>query len=152
MASVVRRHQDLEVHQRTYATAMRIFDLSKTFPIEEKYSLTDQMRRSSRSVTANIAEAWMRRRYEASSIARLTDSLGEVAETCDWLAYARDCGYLDGDAVLHLMGDYEKALKTLNAMILHAPSWCSKEAGYKPQLPTRANKPQATPNKPQSLA
>lgn len=76
-----RRHQDLEVYQAAFEEAMRIFEVSKKFPIEERYSLTDQIRRSSRSVCANLAEAWRKRRYEAAFIAKLTDCAAEATET-----------------------------------------------------------------------
>lgn len=78
---LVRRHQDLAVYQLAFEAAMQIFELSKKFPVEERYALTDQMRRSSRSVCANLAEAWRKRRYEAAFIAKLTDRQAEAAET-----------------------------------------------------------------------
>ena len=81
----VRSHQDLEVYQLAFEAAMKIFELSKGFPIEERYSLIDQMRRSSRSVCANLAEAWRKRRYEAAFIAKLSDSEAEAAETQTWI-------------------------------------------------------------------
>jgi four helix bundle protein len=121
---------------------MRIFEASKTFPKEERYSLTDQIRRSSRAVSANIAEAWMKRRYEGSFVAKLTDSTAELAETEDWLAYARDCEYLPVEQVEDLLEDYSVVLKTLNAMILYSRSWCEREKDFKPQA--TSHKPQAT--------
>lgn len=81
MGGKISRHQDLNVYKRAFAAAMRIFELSKNFPKEEIYSLTDQIRRSSRSVCANIAEAWRKRRYEAAFVAKLNDAEGESAET-----------------------------------------------------------------------
>ena len=83
----ITRHQELEVYKRSVAAAMQIFDLSKSFPKEEIYSLTDQIRRSSRSVSANIAEAWRKRRYEAAFVAKLNDAEGEAAETQTWIEY-----------------------------------------------------------------
>jgi four helix bundle protein len=77
----ITRHQELEVYKKAFAAAMRIFELSKSFLKEEMYSLTDQIRRSSRSVGSNIAEAWRKRRYEAAFIAKLSDAEGEAAET-----------------------------------------------------------------------
>ncbi len=74
-------HRDLDVYQKAFATAMRIFEISKFFPKEEIYSLTDQIRRSSRSVNANLAEAWRKRRYEAAFISKLSDAESEAAET-----------------------------------------------------------------------
>ncbi len=86
--------KDLDAYQLAYDLAMEIFRLSKKWPAEEKYSLTDQVRRSSRSVCANLREAWAKRRYEAHFISKLTDCDGENSETSTWLDFARDCGYL----------------------------------------------------------
>ena len=91
----IRAATDLIVYQKAYALAMEIFRLSKSWPSEEKYSLVDQVRRSSRGVCANLREAWSKRRYEAHFINKLTDADGENAETATWLDFARDCGYLN---------------------------------------------------------
>ncbi len=77
----IKDHRELEIYKMAFDAAMEIFELSKKFPIEEKYSLTDQIRRSSRSVCANLAEAWRKRRYEAAFIAKLSDAEAEAAET-----------------------------------------------------------------------
>ena len=90
----IRSATDLNVYQKAYSLAMEIFNISKTWPREEKYSLTDQIRRSSRSVCANLREAWAKRRYEAYFTNKLTDSDGENSETDTWLGFAKDCGYL----------------------------------------------------------
>jgi four helix bundle protein len=87
--------KELKVYKEAYALAMEIFELSKQWPPEEKYSLTDQIRRSSRSVCSNLREAWSKRRYEAHFTSKLTDSDGENSETDTWLDFARDCGYLN---------------------------------------------------------
>lgn len=89
--------KDLKVYQEAYALAMEIFELSKTWPSEERYSLTDQIRRSSRSVCSNLREAWAKRRYEAHFASKLTDADGENSETDTWLDFAKDCGCLTGD-------------------------------------------------------
>ena len=102
---------------------MAIFALTKLFPKEETYSLTDQVRRSSRSVTTNITEAWRKRRYEAAFIAKLNDAEAEAAETQDWLHYAVECGYLDREIAKPLYQQYEGILRTLVGMIHHAPTW-----------------------------
>ena len=86
--------KDLRAYQKAYALAMKIFRLSRDWPPEEKYSLTDQIRRSTRSVCANLREAWAKRRYEAHFISKLTDADGENSETDTWLDFAKDCGYL----------------------------------------------------------
>lgn len=90
----IKSAKDLRVYKAAYELAMEIFKISKTWPSEERYSLTDQIRRSSRSVCSNLREAWAKRRYEAHFISKLTDSDGENSETDTWLDFARDCGYL----------------------------------------------------------
>ena len=90
----IRSFRDLNVYQKARETAQTIFELSKSFPKEERYSLTDQIRRSSRAVNAMIAEAWAKRRYEAAFISKLNDALGEAMETQSWLDHAHDSGYI----------------------------------------------------------
>ena len=97
MSEKIRTHRDLKVYARAFDVAMKIFKASKAFPKEEVYSLTDQIRRSSRSVCANLAEAWRKRRYEAAFIAKLTDAEAEAAETQVWLEFAVKCAYIDRD-------------------------------------------------------
>jgi len=92
----IKSAKDLKAYQAAYSLAMEIFDISKHWPTEEKYSLTDQIRRSSRSVCSNLREAWSKRRYEAHFIMKLTDCDGENGETDTWLDFAKDCGYLAG--------------------------------------------------------
>ncbi len=87
--------KELDVYQVAYALSMEIFRLSRNWPAEERYSLTDQIRRSSRSVCANLREAWAKRCYEAHFVSKLSDCDGENSETDTWLEYARDCGYLN---------------------------------------------------------
>ncbi len=96
--------KDLEVYKKAYAVSMEIFQLSKSWPIEERYSLIDQVRRSSRSVCSNLREAWAKRRYEAHFISNLSDCDGENSETDTWLDYARDCGYLTDEKHAELTG------------------------------------------------
>lgn len=92
--SQINGFRDLIVYQKAYKLAIEIFEVSKSFPKEEKYSLTDQIRRSSRSVTSNIAEAWARKNYIKSFVNKLTDSLGEEYETEVWLDYSKDTEYI----------------------------------------------------------
>lgn len=94
---VVKSAKDLDVYQMAYRLSMEIFQISKTWPIEERYSLTDQIRRSSRSVCANLREAWAKRRYEAHFLSKLSDCDGENSETDTWLDYAKDCSYITTD-------------------------------------------------------
>src|SRR5881296_4772174 len=94
----IRHFRDLDVYQNALATGLCVYELTKRFPIEERYALTDQVRRSSRSVCANIAEAWRKRRYEAAFIAKLSDAEGEAAEVQVWVQFAVKCGYLERSA------------------------------------------------------
>jgi len=106
MSGKITSHRDLEVYRRAFDTSMQIFEASKKFPREEAYSLTDQIRRSSRSVCANLAEAWRKRRYEAAFVAKLSDMEAEAAETQTWLQFAVSCGYLAPDAGKELVNAY----------------------------------------------
>ena len=117
---MLRGHRDLKVFQLAYDLAMEIFHLSKSFPVEEKYSLTDQIRRSSRSVAANIAEGFRKRRYPNMLINKLTDSDGEATETQVWLDFALDCGYLSQQDHDRLIGGYEEVGKMLGGMMANA--------------------------------
>ncbi|MFH1852344.1 MAG: four helix bundle protein [Candidatus Neomarinimicrobiota bacterium] len=121
--SLIKNHQDLDVYQLAYDSAMRIFDLSKSFPVEEKYSLIDQIRRSSRSVCANLAEAWRKRRYKAAFIAKLSDSEAEAAETITWLDFASSCQYLDDKAHQTLATDYANIIGKIVRMITNPAPW-----------------------------
>src|SRR6266480_783594 len=123
----IRHFRDLEVYQNALATGLRVYELSKKFPPEEKYSLTDQIRRSSRSVCANMAEAWRKRRYEAAFISKLSDSDGEAAETEVHLAFALRCGYLDLSAHAELTDHYDHICRQLRRMMDDAPSWCHSD-------------------------
>jgi len=120
---LVRRHTDLDVYQRAFNAAMRVFELSREFPAEERYSMTDQIRRASRSVCANVAEGWRKRRYEAALISKLSDAEGEGAETQAWLQFGVGCGYLDRDAAAKLYAEYDAIIAMLVDMIVHAESW-----------------------------
>jgi four helix bundle protein len=119
----IQSHRDLLVYQKAFATAMELFELSKPFPKEETYSLTDQIRRSSRSVCANLAEAWRKRRYEAAFISKLSDSESEAAETQVWIEFAVKCHYLDRDRAEPLYRAYDEILRTLVGMITHPETW-----------------------------
>lgn len=109
-----------------FDAAMRIFELSKAFPVEERYSLTDQIRRSSRSVAANLAEAWRKRRYEAAFIQRLSHSEAEAAETQVWLEFAVKCSYLQREEARELYTAYDQILGKLVHMINNPEPWLLK--------------------------
>jgi four helix bundle protein len=112
-----RGHRDLKVFQLSYSLAMEIFHLSKTFPREEVYSLTDQIRRSSRSVAANLAEGFRKRRYPNMLVNKLTDCDGEATETQVWLDFSLDCGYLSKENHDRLILGYEEVGRMLAGMI-----------------------------------
>jgi four helix bundle protein len=117
------RHTDLEVYRDGFDVAMHIFELSKSFPKDETYSLTDQIRRSSRSVCANLAEAWRKRRYEKSFVSKLNDAEAEAAETQVWLQFAVECHYVDRDAAAKLYTDCDAIIGRLVNMANHPDKW-----------------------------
>lgn len=117
-------YKELRVYKLAFDSAMEVFELSRRWPSEEKFSLTDQIRRSSRSVCTNIAEAWRKRRYEAAFISKLSDSDGEAAETEVHLAFALRCGYLLADKQAKLSDQYDHICRQLTNMMDDAPSWC----------------------------
>jgi len=121
-------HRDLEVYQKGFDAAMAVFEMSKSFPAEERYSLTDQIRRSSRSICSNIAEAWRKRRYEAAFVSKLSDAEGEAAETQVWLEFAVRCDYLPRNKAVPLYRQYEEILRMIVAMINNTDIWTLTKA------------------------
>ncbi|MBW4652199.1 MAG: four helix bundle protein [Kaiparowitsia implicata GSE-PSE-MK54-09C] len=119
----IRGHQELDVYRLAFAVGMEIFELSKRFPVEERYSLTDQIRRSSRSVCANLAEAWRKRRYEAAFVAKLSDAEAEAAETQTGLEFAVSCKYLDEASGQRLQQNYDQILGKLVSIIRNPSPW-----------------------------
>ena len=105
---MIKTVKDLIVYNRAYKLAMEIFELTKMFSVEEKYSLIDQIRRSSRSVPINIREGYAKRQYEQVFIRHLNDSLGSVEETKGWLDFSFDCKYISGDAHKRLILEYDE--------------------------------------------
>ncbi len=120
---LIRTHRDLEIYQRAFDLAMRIFQETKSFPKEERYSLTDQIRRSSRSVSTNLAEAWRKRRYEASFVSKLSDAEAEAAETQVWTEFAVQCGYLKTEVGKELSDAYDNILGKLVTLINDPRRW-----------------------------
>lgn len=108
---------------------MLVFELTKTFPREEMYSLTDQIRRSSRSVCANLAEAWRKRRYEKAFISRLSDAETEAAETQTWLEFAVRCGYAEREKVVALYVAYDEIIRMVVSMIYQPSDWLLPQNG-----------------------
>lgn len=123
---LIRRHTELEVFRRSFAAAMRIFELTKAFPPEERYSLVDQVRRASRSVCSNIAEAWRKRRYEAAFASKLSDSEAEAAETQVWIQFAVECGYIEREVAAEIYAEYDAVTGMLVRMINNPKSWTLK--------------------------
>ena len=125
---VAKSAKDLRVYKKAYALAMEIFHVSKHWPAEEKYSLTDQIRRSSRSVCANLSEAWAKRRYEAHFISKLTDADGENGETDTWLDFALDCGYLSAEDHKRLAAECREVGAMLGAMLNNPEPFVFKQS------------------------
>jgi four helix bundle protein len=112
-------YRDLKVFQLAYRLTIRIFRESKRFPVEERYSLTDQIRRASRSIAANIAEGYRKRQYPNAFVSKLADADGECAETQVWVDVARDCGYWAPELAAELTASYEEVGRMLGSMIAH---------------------------------
>ena len=127
----IQSHRELDVYKIAFETSMQIFELSKKFPTEERYSLTDQIRRSSRSICANLAETWRRRRYEGAFVNKLSDSEAEAAETQVWVEFAVKCKYLDAETARKLYREYDNILGKLVNMINQPSPWL---------MPTRASR------------
>jgi len=119
----IQSYKELRVYQAAMQAAMRIFELSKSFPAKEKYSLTDQIRKASRSVCSNIGEAWRKRRYRAHFISKLSDSEGEAEETRVWLEISLNCGYRSNADASDLDQKYDRILAQLVNMIDHPEQW-----------------------------
>ena len=114
---------ELDVYKLAFKAAMEIFNISKSFPKEERYSLTDQIRRASRSVCSNISEAWHKRRYKAAFISKLNDSEGEAGETQNWLFFAKACKYIDSEVAEKLHEDYNNIIGKLVTMMNNPNQW-----------------------------
>ncbi|CCQ68240.1 hypothetical protein CWATWH0402_6164 [Crocosphaera watsonii WH 0402] len=119
----LKTHEDLNVYQIAFDAAMDIFELSKMFPVEERYALSDQIRRSSRSVCANLVEAWRKRRYKAAFVAKLSDCEAEAAEVQVWLKFAVKCQYLPVDTARDLYKSYNQIIGSLVKMINEPDDW-----------------------------
>lgn len=116
--------RDLDVYKKAFDTAMLIFEISKSFPKDETYSLTDQIRRSSRSVCSNLSEGWRKRRYKAVFLNKLTDASQEASETQTWLEFACKCNYINGELFGKLDEAYEHIFAMLNVMEKKVDNFC----------------------------
>jgi four helix bundle protein len=123
---ILKSAKDLKVYQRAYVLAMEIFSISKHWPSEERFSLTDQVRRSSRSVCTNLREAWAKRRYEAHFVSKLTDCDGENSETDTWLDFGKDCGYMNNKEHERLTRECEEIGAMLGSMLNNPASFLIK--------------------------
>jgi len=146
MGNPVEDFDDLRVYRTAFRHAMTIFDLSTEWPKEERYALTDQIRRSSRAVCSNIAEAWSKRRYEAHFVSKLSDAEGEAAETITWLDFAHKCDYLEGDNHDRLRTEYRKIRGGLVKMMKNPDPWCGPSALRDPDVPYETDTDPQTEN------
>ncbi len=121
--TTAKSHRELRVYQLAFKSATQIHEITKKFPAEEKYSLTDQIRRSSRSVCANIAEAWRRRKYPKNFVSKLTDSDTEATETIVWLDFALHFGYMTSDVHKELSDHYDHICSQLTIMMSDPDKW-----------------------------
>lgn len=140
MATKITTHRELDVYKKAFEAAIIIYELTEQLPAVERYSLTDQVRRSSRSVCANIAEAWRKRRYERSFVSKLSDAEAEAAETQVWLEFAQRFSYTTDIITRDLDQRYDEILRMLVSMMNHSEQWCLtplKENEIKYQLDAR---------------
>jgi len=127
LADKIKNARDLKVYKLAFACAMEIFQLTKNLPPEERFSMTDQIRRASRSVCSNLAEAWRKRRYRAVFINKLTDAQQEASETQTWLDFCLACEYINRQTFERLDQEYGNILGMLNSMEIKADKFCFKE-------------------------
>jgi four helix bundle protein len=126
LANKIKSARDLKVYKIAFAAAMETYQISKAFPPEERFSLTDQIRRASRSICSNLAEAWRKRRYPAVFINKLTDAQQEASETQTWLDFCLACEYINQETFKRLDQEYDKILGMLNSMEMKADKFCFK--------------------------
>lgn len=135
----IRAFKELRVYQQAYEAATRIFEQTKTWPKEETYSLTDQIRRSSRSICANIAEAWRKRRYEKHFVSKLSDADAEAAETRTWLRFGCDSGYLSEESFEDLDSTYDHICGGLVNVMKDLEPWCGPDTAREPSTSYNAS-------------
>ena len=124
----IRDFRDLNVYQNAFEAAFEVFKLTRTFPVDERYSLSDQIRRSARSVGANIVEAWRKRRYPSAFVSKLSDADAESAETTHWLDTALKCGYVKAEIHKELSAVYNHICAQLVTMMDAPDKWCSEHS------------------------
>lgn len=121
-----RGYKDLKVYQMAYQLALEIFQITRRFPKDERYALIDQIRRSSRSIAANLAEAWKKRRYKKLFVSKLIDCAGEAGETEVWLDFSKDLGYINSEEYEDLISRYDEVNRMLYGMISKVSKFCNK--------------------------
>ena len=126
MAEKISSFRDLKVYKRAFTLQQTIFEVSKGFPREELYSLTDQIRRASRSIGSNVAEAWHKRKYKAHFLSKLTDSDAEQAETQHWLDTSLTCEYISAELHKDLLDDCQEIGRMLGGMMARADTFCKQ--------------------------
>ena len=126
MGERIERFQDLKVYKLSFELQQEIFELTKTFPKEEIYSLTNQIRKASRSIGANIAESWQKRRYVAHFVSKLTDADGEQAETQHWLDTSLACAYISSEEHGRLFLNCKEIGRMLGKMMQEPEKWCGR--------------------------
>jgi four helix bundle protein len=119
----IRSVKDLRVYQMAFRSAMEVYQLTRTFPKEELFSMVSQMTRSSRSVCANLAEAWRKRRYQAAFVAKLNDAESEACEMQVWMDFAKECGYVDSETAERLNKEYDRIESQLVTMVQQSEKW-----------------------------
>ncbi len=122
--ALIKHFRELVVYQHAFAAAMKVFEITRTFPVDERYSLTDQIRRSSRSVCSNLAEGWRKRKYEAVFKNKLTDAMQEASETQCWLEFSLASKYINEDTFAKLDDEYEQIIAMLNSMEMTSEKFC----------------------------
>ncbi len=126
MSKLVKTYKDLEVYQMAFDGAMKIYEITKKFPREEKYAMIDQIRRSSRSVCANLGESWRKRRYKFSFVSKLSDAETEAAETQIWLEFALHCGYIEKNEHQMITKLYDNIIGKIVRMLENPNPWLLK--------------------------
>jgi four helix bundle protein len=149
--TIARSFRDLNVYRHARETAQKIFELSRKFPAQERYSLTDQIRRSSRAVKAMIAEAWGRRRYKAVFVNKLDEALGEATETQSWLDDARDSKYLSDDEFSEVDSNCIVICRMLSRMIDRAEDFCKHSPATDYRAISRVEEKESTSNQSSQL-
>ena len=149
MGNIISSFHDLRVYQAAFDLQQQVFVLSKGFPKEERYALTDQIRRASRSVGANIAEAWQKRRYNAHFLSKLTDADGGLAETQHWLGTARACDYLAASSSAGLIADCLEIGRMLGSMMAKPDKFCHLPLPAPARPPSAAIRPPSSVLRPQ---